>query len=55
MQSNVAKQILEETSKELRILVRQYTEIVIMINQVLQAKECAQKEPTERTGKNIIR
>lgn len=51
MRSKVAKQIQEETPEEVRIFVRQYTDIVIRINQILQAKGYTQKDLAERMGK----
>ena len=44
MRSNVAKRILEETPEDVRIFVRQYTDIVLRINQLLQAKGYSQKD-----------
>lgn len=38
MRSNVAKRIREETPTEVRIFVRQYTDIVVRINQILKQK-----------------
>ncbi|SFW85879.1 helix-turn-helix domain-containing protein [Chitinophaga sancti] len=51
MRSKVATQIQEETPEEVRIFVRQYTDIVIRINQILQAKGYTQKDLAERMGK----
>jgi transcriptional regulator with XRE-family HTH domain len=51
MRSNVAKRIQEETPAEVRIFVRQYTDIVLRINQILQAKGYTQKELAERMKK----
>lgn len=44
MRSKVAKRIQEETPEEIRIFVRQYTDIVIRINQILQKKGYTQKD-----------
>lgn len=38
MKSKVAKRIQKETPEEVRIFVRQYTDIIIRINQILTAK-----------------
>ncbi len=43
MRSNVAKRIQAETPEEVRIFVRQYTDIVIRINELLLAKGYTQK------------
>jgi hypothetical protein len=43
MRSKVAKRILEETPKEVRIFVRQYTDIVMRINQILKARAISKK------------
>jgi transcriptional regulator with XRE-family HTH domain len=51
MRSKVAKRIQEETPEEVRIFVRQYTDIVVRINQILQAKGYTQKDLAERMKK----
>jgi transcriptional regulator with XRE-family HTH domain len=51
MRSKVAKRILEETPDEVRIFVRQYTDIVVRINQLMQAKGYTQKHLAERLNK----
>lgn len=51
MRSKVAKRIQEETPDEVRIFVRQYTDIVLRINQILQAKGYTQKDLAERMKK----
>jgi transcriptional regulator with XRE-family HTH domain len=51
MRSKVAKRILEETPEEVRIFVRQYTDIVIRINQILKAKGYTQKDLAEKMNK----
>lgn len=51
MRSKVAKRIQEETPEEVRIFVRQYTDIVIRINQILLAKGYTQKDLAERMKK----
>ncbi len=45
MRSNVAKKIQAETPEEVRIFVRQYTDIVIRINELLLAIEYIQDRP----------
>jgi transcriptional regulator with XRE-family HTH domain len=51
MRSKVARQIQEETPEEVRIFVRQYTDIVLRINKILQAKGYTQKDLAERMNK----
>jgi transcriptional regulator with XRE-family HTH domain len=51
MRSKVAKRILEETPEEVRIFVRQYTDIVMRINQILKAKGYTQKDLAEKMNK----
>jgi transcriptional regulator with XRE-family HTH domain len=51
MRSKVAKRIQEETPEEVRIFVRQYTDIVLRINQILQAKGYTQKDLAEKMNK----
>jgi transcriptional regulator with XRE-family HTH domain len=51
MRSNVAKRIQTETPEEVRIFVRQYTEIVLRINQILKAKGYTQKDLAEKMQK----
>ena len=51
MRSKVAKKILEETPEEVRIFVRQYTDIVLRINQILQEKGYTQKDLAEKMKK----
>ena len=51
MRSKVAKKILEETPEEVRIFVRQYTDIVLRINQILQVKGYTQKDLADRMKK----
>jgi hypothetical protein len=43
MRSKVAKRILDETPEEVRIFVRQYTDIVVRINEIMQAKGYTKK------------
>jgi transcriptional regulator with XRE-family HTH domain len=51
MRSKVAKQIQEETPDEVRIFVRQYTDIVVRIHQLMQARGYTQKELADRLNK----
>jgi len=51
MKSKVAKRIQAETPEEVRIFVRQYTDIVIRIHQLLDAKGYTQKDLAERMKK----
>ena len=51
MRSKVAKKILEETPEEVRIFVRQYTDIVLRINQILRVKGYTQKDLADRMKK----
>jgi len=55
MRSKVAKDIQEETPEEVRIFVRQYTDIVIRINQILQAKGYTQKDLAEKMKKSRLK
>ncbi|HTG56856.1 MAG TPA: helix-turn-helix transcriptional regulator [Niabella sp.] len=51
MRSKVANRIQEETPEEVRIFVRQYTNIVVRINELLHQKGLTQKELAERMNK----
>ena len=51
MRSKVAKRIQNETPEEVRIFVRQYTDIVLRINQILLAKGYTQKDLADRMKK----
>lgn len=51
MRSKVARRIQEETPDEVRIFVRQYTDIVVRINQLMQAKGYTQKHLAQRMNK----
>jgi transcriptional regulator with XRE-family HTH domain len=51
MRSKVAKRIQEETPDEVRIFVRQYTDIVVRINSLLEKKGYTQKDLAEKLGK----
>jgi transcriptional regulator with XRE-family HTH domain len=44
MRSKVATRIQEDTPEEVRIFVRQYTDIVVRVNQIMQAKGYTQKD-----------
>lgn len=51
MRSKVAERIQEETPEEVKIFVRQYTDIVLRINQILHAKGFTQKDLAEKMRK----
>jgi len=51
MRSQVAKRIQDETPEEVRIFVRQYTDIVLRINQILNAKGYTQKDLADKMNK----
>ncbi|HEY8782130.1 MAG TPA: helix-turn-helix transcriptional regulator [Mucilaginibacter sp.] len=51
MRSKVAERIQKETPEEVRIFVRQYTDIVLRINQILKAKGYTQKSLAEKMNK----
>jgi transcriptional regulator with XRE-family HTH domain len=51
MKSKVAERIQSETPDEVRIFVRQYTNIVLRINQILKAKGYTQKHLAEKMNK----
>lgn len=51
MRSKVARRIQNETPDEIRIFVRQYTDIVVRINEILQSKGYTQKYLAERMKK----
>ena len=51
MRSKVAQRIKNETLKEVCIFVRQYTDIVLRINQILKAKGYTQKDLAEKMNK----
>ena len=51
MRSKIAKKMQEETPKEVRIFVRQYTDIVIRINELLSAKGYTQKDLADKMKK----
>ena len=51
MRSKVAERIQTETPEEVRIFVRQYTDIVLRINQILAAKGYTQKSLAEKMNK----
>lgn len=51
MRSSVAKRIQAETPEEVRIFVRQYTDIVVRINEILQSKGYSQRELAIRMNK----
>jgi transcriptional regulator with XRE-family HTH domain len=51
MRSKVAKKIQEETPEEVRIFVRQYTDIVVRINHLMQTKGYTQKFLAQKMNK----
>jgi transcriptional regulator with XRE-family HTH domain len=51
MRSKIAKKIQGETPEEIRIFVRQYTDIVIRINLLLGKKGYTQKDLADKLGK----
>lgn len=51
MRSKVAGRIQEETPEEERIFVRQYTDIVLRINYILEAKGYTQKDLADKLNK----
>ena len=51
MRSKIAQKMQEETPKEVRIFVRQYTDIVIRINELLSAKGYTQKDLADKMNK----
>lgn len=52
MRSKVAKKIQSETPEELSIFVRQYTDIVVRINELIKAKGYTQKDLAEKLNKS---
>ena len=55
MKSKVAKRIQDETPEEVRIFVRQYTDIVVRINEIMETKGYTQKDLAERMKKSLQR
>lgn len=51
MRSKVAKKIQEETPEEIRIFVRQYSDIVLRIYKILEAKGYTQKDLADKMKK----
>jgi transcriptional regulator with XRE-family HTH domain len=51
MRSKIAKKILSETPEEVRIFVRQYTDIVLRIHELMQLKGFTQKDLADRMNK----
>ncbi|HXS59048.1 MAG TPA: helix-turn-helix transcriptional regulator [Hanamia sp.] len=51
MRSKIAKRIQDETPEEVRIFVRQYTDIVVRINEIMQAKGYTQKDLADKMQK----
>jgi transcriptional regulator with XRE-family HTH domain len=51
MRSKIAKKIQEETPEEVRIFVRQYTDIVLRIHQLMEDKGYTQKHLADKMDK----
>jgi transcriptional regulator with XRE-family HTH domain len=51
MRSKVAKKILSETPEEQKIFVRQYTDIVVRIHELMQLNGLTQKDLADRMNK----
>jgi transcriptional regulator with XRE-family HTH domain len=51
MRSKTASKILSDTPVEVRIFVRQYTDIVMNINRILREKGYTQKDLADKMGK----
>jgi ribosome-binding protein aMBF1 (putative translation factor) len=55
MRSKVAKRIQNETPEEVRIFVRQYTDILVRINEIIQEKGYTQKDLADEMQKKLQR
>jgi transcriptional regulator with XRE-family HTH domain len=51
MRSKIGKKILLETPEEVKIFVRQYTDIVLRIHDLMQLKGYTQKDLADRMNK----
>ena len=51
MRSKITQKIQDETPEEVRIFVRQYTDIVVRINEILQKKGYTQKDLATKMNK----
>lgn len=51
MRSATARRIYDETPEDVKIFGRQYTDIVLRINQILKAKGYTQKDLAEKMNK----
>ncbi|MCO5946737.1 helix-turn-helix domain-containing protein [Mucilaginibacter flavidus] len=51
MRSKVSQRIQDETPQEVRIFVRQYTDIVVRINELMQEKGYTQKDLAAKMNK----
>jgi transcriptional regulator with XRE-family HTH domain len=51
MRSKTAQKILSETPAEVRIFVRQYTDIVVRINELMNSKGMTQKDLADKMNK----
>lgn len=54
MRSKVAKRIQDETPEEVRIFVRQYTDIVVRINQIIKKNPLKNGFPTDLLNKKQV-
>jgi transcriptional regulator with XRE-family HTH domain len=52
MRSKVAQRIQDETPQEVRIFVRQYTDIIVRINELMQEKGYTQKDLAAKMNKS---
>jgi hypothetical protein len=53
MRSKVAKRIQDETPEVVHIIVRQYTDVVVRINEIMEANGYTQKDRAERMRKSL--
>jgi hypothetical protein len=54
MRSKIAKRIQNETPEAVRIFVRQYTDIAVRINEIMEANGYTQKDRAERMRKRPL-
>ena len=55
MRSKAARRIQNETPEEVRIFVRQYTDILVRINETMQEKGHTQKDLADEMQKKLQR
>jgi len=55
MRSKAARRIQNETPEEVRIFVRQYTHILVRINEIMQEKGYTQKDLADEMQKKLQR